>query len=45
LFLFYGQDYGESRTALEKVGPSGLRMWRKLDDMALESWEGVFCSD
>ncbi|MEA1866911.1 MAG: hypothetical protein U9N19_02250, partial [Thermodesulfobacteriota bacterium] len=45
LFLFGGQDYGGSKTALEKVGPSGLRMWRRLDDMALESWEGVFCSD
>jgi tetratricopeptide (TPR) repeat protein len=45
LFLYYGQDYSESRTISEEVGPSGLCMWRKLDDMALESWEGVFCSD
>ncbi|PXF57468.1 MAG: hypothetical protein C4B58_09760 [Deltaproteobacteria bacterium] len=45
LFLFYGQDYGEPKTASGKVGPSGLPVWRKLDDMALESWEGVFCSD
>ncbi len=45
LFLCYGQDYSESRTISEEVGPSGVCMWRKLDDMALESWEGVFCSD
>jgi tetratricopeptide (TPR) repeat protein len=45
LFLYYGQDYTESRTISEEVGPSGLCMWRKLNDMALESWEGVFCSD
>jgi tetratricopeptide (TPR) repeat protein len=43
--------YGESKTILEEAwdifGPSGsgLMMWRKLDDMALESWEAVFCSD
>ncbi len=41
--------YGESKTTLEKdwdiFGPSGLWIWRKLDDMALESWEAVFCSD
>ncbi len=45
LFLYYGQDYSESRTIPEEVGSSGWYMWRKLDDMALESWEGVFCSD
>jgi tetratricopeptide (TPR) repeat protein len=41
--------YGESKTVLEKgwdiFGPSGLLIWRKLDDVALESWETVFCSD
>jgi tetratricopeptide (TPR) repeat protein len=41
--------YGESKTTLEKgwdiFGPSGFCIWRKLDDMALESWEAVFCSD
>ena len=45
LLLFYGQDYSESRTISEEVGPSGVCMWGKLDDMALESWKGVFCSD
>jgi tetratricopeptide (TPR) repeat protein len=45
LFLCYGQDYSESRTISEEAGPSGLWIWQKLDDMALESWEGVFCSD
>jgi tetratricopeptide (TPR) repeat protein len=41
--------YGESKTILEKgwdiFGPSGLWIWRKLDDVALESWEAVFCSN
>jgi tetratricopeptide (TPR) repeat protein len=41
LFLYYGR----SKPASEKVGPSDLRIWRKLDDMALESWKGMFCSD
>ena len=45
LFLYYGQDYSESRTISEEACPSGLWIWQKLDDMALESWEGVFCSD
>ncbi|MBW1931560.1 MAG: tetratricopeptide repeat protein [Deltaproteobacteria bacterium] len=45
LFLCYGQDYSELRTISEETGPSGLWIWRKLDDIALESWEGVFCSD
>ncbi len=45
LFLYYGQDYSESRPISEEVGPSGVYMWRKLNDMALESWKGVFCSD
>lgn len=45
LILRYGQDYAESRTISEEFGPSGLYMWRKLNDMALESWEGVFCSN
>ncbi|MBE9504682.1 MAG: tetratricopeptide repeat protein, partial [Proteobacteria bacterium] len=45
LFLYYGQDYSELRTISEEAGPSDLWIWRKLDDMALESWEGVFCSD
>jgi tetratricopeptide (TPR) repeat protein len=45
LSIYYGQDYGESKTVSEKVEPSGLWIWRKLDDMALESWEALFCSD
>ena len=45
LFLYYGQDRGEPKTVSEKVGPSDLWIWRKLDDMALESWEALFCSD
>ncbi|RKX62672.1 MAG: hypothetical protein DRP37_00900 [Thermodesulfobacteriota bacterium] len=45
VLLFSSQNYGGSKTALEKIGASGLRMWRKLDDMALESWEEMFCSD
>jgi tetratricopeptide (TPR) repeat protein len=45
LSIYYGQDYGESKTVSEKVGPSGLWIWQKLDDMALESWEALFCSD
>lgn len=40
---------GESKTTLEKdwdiFRPSGLWIWRKLDDVALESWEAAFCSD
>jgi tetratricopeptide (TPR) repeat protein len=45
LFLYYGQDYSKLRTISKEAGPSDLWIWRKLDDMALESWEGVFCSD
>jgi len=45
LFLYYGQDYSELRTISEEASPSGLWIWQKLDDMALESWEGEFCSN
>ncbi len=45
LFPYYGKDNNEARTVLEEAAALDVWMWQKLDVMALESWEGVFCSD
>ncbi|OPL13654.1 MAG: hypothetical protein AVO38_02900 [delta proteobacterium ML8_D] len=45
LFFYYGKDNNKIKTVLEEAAASDIWMWQELDFMALESWEGVFCSN